>query len=66
MEHQYEKQIRIICPYCNKTGSVPVDRGVITEIISQKQDYMVQLAIFPGDVCEHEFSVRIDANFKSR
>ena len=60
------KRIRIMCPSCYKTGTIMVERGVIREDMQQHADGMIKVHVFAGEICEHEFSVNLDVNFKVR
>ncbi len=60
------KKIRIICPFCFKTGIISVDEDLTKEEISHQNDQMIQFRISTGDICDHEFSIHIDGHFQMR
>jgi hypothetical protein len=61
-----EKRLRVSCPYCNKVGVITVDKDVIGDGRFDRGDSLVFMRIFKGEICEHEFTVTLDANFKVR
>ncbi len=61
-----EKKILVMCPACHKTGAVPVDRRVLEGALEQQVDSLLSVHVFPGDICEHAFTVRVDVNLKAR
>ena len=60
------KQIRISCPRCNKVGTIMVDPDVVGDGMLERDDSMLTMHVFKGDVCEHEFLIIIDALFRVR
>jgi len=58
--------VRVICPTCKKIGTVQVDRYTIDGAREMQGDSLIRLYIFAGDICEHEFTVILDAKFKAR
>ena len=60
------KLVRVICPTCKKIGTVAVDQFSIDAARETQGDALVRLYIFAGDICEHEFTVILDAKFKAR
>jgi hypothetical protein len=58
--------VRIICPTCQKIGTVTVDRYTIDAARETQGDSLIRVYIFAGDICEHEFTVLLDAKFKAR
>ncbi len=58
--------VRVLCPRCQKIGTVSVDQFTIDGARETAGDSLIRLYIFPGDICEHEFTVYLDAKFKSR
>jgi hypothetical protein len=61
-----EKRIRVSCPCCNKVGTISVDQDVVNDGMLDRQDSMLTLHVFKDDICEHEFTIVIDAHYKVR
>ncbi len=61
-----EKKIWVACPACCKTGAVPVDQRVVEGALEQQGDKLLRLQIFAGDICEHAFSIIVDAHLHVR
>ncbi|OLS12023.1 MAG: hypothetical protein RBG13Loki_4367 [Promethearchaeota archaeon CR_4] len=61
-----DQQIRLACPKCKKIGSIRVHKQIIEDMLREKGDSLIPLRIFPGDVCDHEFAIFVDARFKAR
>ncbi len=60
------KRIRVMCPHCNKVGVIVAEKDVLGDGMLARADSMVPMRVFRGDVCEHEFEVRLDGNYKAR
>ena len=60
------KHIRVSCPWCNKVGIISVDQDVVGDGMLDRQDSMLTMHVFEGDICEHEFVIVIDAHYKVR
>jgi hypothetical protein len=60
------KQLLVSCPYCNKVGVITMDKDVVGDGMLDRGDSMVPMRVFQGDICEHEFMVTLDVNFKVR
>ncbi len=61
-----EKKIQVMCPTCHKTGTVLVDESLVEATLAQEGDSLLYLHVFVGDVCDHAFSIMVDANLKVR
>lgn len=61
-----KKRIGLICPICNKTGFITIERVLVDQVLHENGDWMMELQVFAGEICEHEFLVRIDANMQVR
>ncbi len=61
-----EKKIWVSCPRCRKTGAVPVDQRVVEGALELQGDKMINLHVFAGDICEHSFTVTVDAHLRVR
>lgn len=57
-EKKMEKNIKIICPTCNKSKMIPIP----TEAFQSKESGALSILIPIGLVCEHEFHAYIDKN----
>ena len=66
VETECTKRIWISCPICRKTGSLHIDKDETEAFVHQTMDSLVKLQVFAGEICEHDFTVTIDANFKAR
>ncbi len=60
------KRVRVVCPRCNKIGSIVAQKDVLDDGMLVQADSLVRVHVFPGDVCEHEFDVTLDAHYKTR
>jgi len=60
------KRIRVVCPYCSKLGVVVVDKDVVGDDMLERSDSMVPMRVFCGDICEHDFTVTLDGQYKVR
>ncbi len=58
--------VRVVCPTCQAIGTVSVDQYTIDGARESTGDSLIRLYIFPGDICKHEFTVYLDAKFRSR
>jgi hypothetical protein len=64
--HLKARRIRIICPCCLKTGSITVDEELTKNEITRHDDKLTYMRVFSGEICEHEFTIHIDGQFKMR
>jgi hypothetical protein len=60
------KRIRLMCPRCGKVGTIEVDAGIVIDGMRDRGDSMLALQVYRDEICEHEFTVMLDANFKAR
>ncbi len=60
------KRIRVSCPRCYKVGVITAQKDVIDAGMLAQPDSLVRVHVFPGDVCEHEFDLTLDAKYKAR
>ncbi|MFX0101403.1 MAG: ArsR family transcriptional regulator [Candidatus Hodarchaeota archaeon] len=60
------KVIWLICPSCKTTGRIKVDKHLLKETVIQGGSGLMDVHVFQGDVCEHEFNVKIDCQLKVR
>ncbi len=60
------KTILVMCPACHKTGMVAVDPRLVKGALEQEGDSMLQVHVFGGEVCDHAFTVTVDAHFMVR
>jgi hypothetical protein len=60
------KKIQVICPRCFKTGNIVVDEAITRYKLAQQDNGITILQVSKGDICEHEFSIDIDTQFKMR
>ncbi len=60
------KEILVMCPSCHKTGTVAVDPRLVKGAQELEGDSMLEVHVFSGDICGHDFTVTVDAHFKVR
>lgn len=58
--------LRLAYPICSKVGKIRVDKNFLRELILEKEDKLIEFAVVEGDICEHNFMAKLDANLKSR
>ena len=56
----------IMCPICKKTGVIHVESCQMMRLLENKQDALVQITIPQGKICDHEFPIKLDSNFRAR
>jgi hypothetical protein len=60
------EKIRLICPICGETGKIEVDKSLLHEMIQHSKDSLIEVQVFKDEVCNHEFTIRVDARLKAR
>lgn len=60
------KAIWLICPSCNATGRIKVDKELLEQCAEEEGSGLIDVQVFQGDVCEHDFSVKVDCRLKVR
>ncbi len=66
LEKPIEKKIRVICPTCHKTGVVQVDTHIMSEAMETQGDKLIRARVFSGEICEHDFTIYVDPNYRAR
>ncbi len=60
------KKILVMCPACHRTGTVAVDPRLVKGVLELEGDSLLQVYVFAGDICDHDFRVTVDAHFMVR
>ncbi len=61
-----EKQIMVMCPVCHVSGALFIDKMLVEATLEQAGDSLLHLHVFQGDICDHAFSITVDAHLKVR
>ncbi|MHA1997825.1 MAG: hypothetical protein ACTSU9_06875 [Promethearchaeota archaeon] len=60
------KKLRFICPVCNAIGKIKVDKILLESCLTDKDAGLMEIQIFAGEACEHEFRIMVDTQLKVR